>query len=126
MMNADSNLGLLSQAAGVTSVDLLEIDWRDYLTWRLTLEQDLIAARDDANFLSLYDTNDPVARDLGIARFAANVTGETWVVTQSTPEADAARTPGLRAVAAVRSSDGREREEIVFFRLVGGVWKRAS
>lgn len=125
-LQPDSNVGVLAEAAGVAGVDQLDIDWRDYLTWRLTLEQTLIAERDDVNILSLYDTDNPVARDLAIDRFAAGAAGERWVVTAVIRDLDAAAVPILNASASVTAADGTQREATVVFRLVDGIWKRAS
>jgi hypothetical protein len=110
----------------VSSLDQLEIDWRDYLTWRLALEQEVVVARDEANFLALYDTADVAARDLAIARYSLGATGESWVITQVGRETDATGLPVLRASATVTAANGAERVEAVVFRLINDLWRRVS
>jgi hypothetical protein len=95
------------------------------LTWRLTLEAEMIAGRDDG-FLALYATAEPGVSDIAIARYNNGATGERWVVNEAVRGADAAGVPTLQASATVRASDGGERVESVQFRLVDGVWRRAS
>ncbi|MDX2137928.1 MAG: hypothetical protein SF123_07510 [Chloroflexota bacterium] len=125
-LTPDASAQALAAAAGVSSIEQLSIDWRDYLTWRLALEQEVIAARDEANFLTLYDTADVGVRDLALARYNIGATGETWVVTQVVQETDAAGNILHRASAIVRAANGAERAESVLFRLVDGMWRRAS
>ncbi|MCA9911388.1 MAG: hypothetical protein KC519_22195, partial [Anaerolineae bacterium] len=108
------------------SVADLEIDWRDILTWRLTLEQELIAARDDAHFLALYDLTDPAVSDAALARFETVTRGGRLLVSEVTRGADSVGNPALFARAIVVGTDGSTREEQVVFRLVDGNWKRAS
>jgi hypothetical protein len=124
-LTADAGMGALAAAAEQPSLDLLTLDWRDLLSWRLALESELIANRNDVSFLPLYDTNDPIVRDLALARYNAGATGEAWVVTEAVRETDALGVPVLRATASVSGTAG-ERIETVFFRLVDGTWKRAS
>lgn len=51
------------------SLDQTGLDWADYLTWRLGVEDDLLQKRDEANFLALYDTRDSAVRDSAYTRF---------------------------------------------------------
>jgi len=125
-LTADSSAQALAAAAGVTSIEQLNIDWRDYLTWRLALEQEVIAARDEANYLALYDTADAGVRDLALARYGIGTSGEIWVITEASQETDASGSIILRASASVRAANGAERVESVLFRLADGVWRRAS
>jgi hypothetical protein len=122
----DSSLNVLATAAGVASAADLEIDWRSFLTWRLALEAELIAARDEANFPALYDLDDPAVGNVAFGRYAAGSLGETWLVNGVTREQDASGVPILRADAAVWVEGVGVRNEMVVFRLVGGTWRRAS
>ncbi|MBE0691369.1 MAG: hypothetical protein IH587_14720, partial [Anaerolineae bacterium] len=126
LLTPDAGVMVMAQAAEVASVADLEIDWRDYLTWRLTLEQELIGARDDAHYLSLYDLNDLAVRDAAFDRFEGDVRGTRLLVSEVTRGADSAGIPALFARAIMLGTDGSTREEQVVFRLVDGVWKRAS
>jgi hypothetical protein len=124
-LTPDASMATLATAAEVESIGDLDIDWRDVLTWRLTLEAEMIAGRDDG-FLALYATAEPGVSDIAIARYNNGATGERWVVNEAVRGADAAGVPTLQASATVRASDGGERVESVQFRLVDGVWRRAS
>jgi hypothetical protein len=124
-LTPDASMSALAMAAGAASLGEMTLDWRDLLTWRLTLETRLIAERNDAAFITLYDTSDPVAQERALQRYGAGDLGETWVVTGVTREADANGVPILRATCFARSGAGDRTEEILF-RLVDGVWKRAS
>lgn len=124
-LTPDASMSVLASAAGVGSLGEMTLDWRDLLTWRLTLETRLIAERNDAAFIALYDTSDPVALDRAFQRYGAGDLGETWVVTGVVAETDANSLPMLRATAFARSSAG-DRTEEVLFRLIDDVWKRAS
>lgn len=125
-LTPDSGVAAMAEAAGVASVADLEIDWRDILTWRLTLEQELIAARDDAHFLQLYDLTDPAVSDAALARFESVGRGGRLLVSEVTRGADSVGNPALFARAIVVGTDGSTREDQVVFRLVDGDWKRAS
>ena len=118
-LQADSNMTILNSLVGVSSLDQTNLDWRDYLTWRLRQENERSAAGDQAGFLALYDANDPAVQSLANARFGS-VQGERIVVSvlpqPGTP-------PTLRALTQVTETG--ETEEVLF-RLVDGVWKRAS
>ena len=124
-LTPNTSMAVLASAAGVGSIGELELDWRDILTWRLTLEGEMLAGRDDG-FLTLYATAEPGVSDIAIARYNAGATGERWVVTDAVRGVDTAGVPTLQANATVRGSDGSERVESVQFRLVDGVWRRAS
>ncbi|MCC6615208.1 MAG: hypothetical protein IT320_17160 [Anaerolineae bacterium] len=125
-MTPEANVAVMAQAAGVPSIADLEIDWRDFLTWRLTLEQELIAARDDTHFLALYDLNDIAVRDAAFSRFEEAARGTRLLVSDVTRGVDEVGNPALFARTIVLGTDGSTREEQVVFRLVDGTWKRAS
>ena len=113
-LQPDSSIAVLNGITG--SLDQANLDWRDYLTWRLRQENERISARDEAGFLALYDVSDESVRAVAIQRFNS-VPGERSVVS-------VLQQPGtLRTL--VQIAETGETEEVVF-RLVDGVWKRAS
>lgn len=118
-LQRDSMAAVLNVVAGTPSLDQANLDWRDYLTWRLRLENERIAARDEAGLLALYDSADETARNFALQRYNS-LPGERSVVSfllqPGTP-------PTLRALAQITETG--ETEEILF-RLVDGEWKRAS
>ena len=124
-LQPDANLTLLAAAAGVASVDSLEVDWRDYLTWRLNAEADLNTQRDQAGFNALYDFADPVAANIATVRFAQPAVPERREVVRVQSGADGQGTPLLQATVAVGEGDAI-RQEAVTFRLVEGSWRRIN
>ncbi|MFN8373310.1 MAG: hypothetical protein U0694_10605 [Anaerolineae bacterium] len=124
-MQPTSDARVLAQAAGVASLDGANLDWRDFLTWRLIAEDSLIAQRDEANFLALYDTRDENIRNAALARFNAASPAENRVVTVVGAQTGADGSPELTATVQVGEGDSA-RQELVLFRLVDGLWKRAS
>jgi hypothetical protein len=118
----DSSIGVLNTAAGTTALHQLNVDWRDFLSWRLNLEHELIAARDEAGYLALYDTGDESVRAQAIGRFNASTRREQRTVVAVQLESSADGVPQLRT--AVEWEGGVQ--ENILFRLVDGVWRRAS
>lgn len=123
-MQPDSTIQILNAVTGVSSLEQANLDWRDYLTWRLATENELIQRRDEANFLSLYDTRDERVREIAYQRLAATPLNLQKVVVSAPVEMSAEGVPQIRAVVQI-GEDAASREEILF-RLVDGGWKRAS
>lgn len=121
-MQPDSSLSILSQQTGAT-LDAINVDWRDYLTWRLRLETDLIEARNQNEFITLYDTREQSILDAAYTRFNGGIAPNGWVVNTVTRETDSNGLPILRATAQIDSS-GTTQD--IQFRLIDGVWKRIS
>lgn len=123
VMQPSSDVGVLNQVMGTSSLEQGNLDWRDFLTWRLVVEDELVARRDESNFLALYDTRDEAVRYTAYERFNAALTAERKVVVAVLLETGADGSPQLRTVVHVGES---LRQEEVLFRLVDGVWKRAN
>ncbi len=123
-LRPDSNIGLLAQVTG-KSLEQTGLDWRDYLTWHLTVEDDLIQKRDETNFLALYDTRDDVARELAYSRFNAALPSNKQVVTSVQTEVGTDASVQLRAVVDVGEGTQVQQSNAVF-RLADGVWKRVN
>ena len=124
-MQPGSDASIIMGAAGVTSLDQANLDWRDLLTWRLMTEDELIRRRDDVNFLSLYDTRDDNVRNLASQRYTV-IPGDLKRTVLSAPLATGADgLPTLRATAQVQDGANVSQEEVLF-RLVDGVWRRAN
>ncbi|MEZ4666844.1 MAG: hypothetical protein R3E39_02795 [Anaerolineae bacterium] len=123
-LRSNSSIAVFSQVTGRT-LDQTGLDWRDYLTWRLVLENELIQIQDETNFLSLYDTLDEAARNLAYQRYAAAEIVPNPFVTSVQSEVDAAGFPTLRAI--VQTGEGQIAvQNEVLFRLVDEVWKRLN
>ncbi|RMF78123.1 MAG: hypothetical protein D6737_15660 [Chloroflexi bacterium] len=124
-LQPDSTIAVINQVVGTSSIDQTGLDWRDVLTWRLNTENELIARRDEDNFLALYDTRDDASRNVATSRFNAGASGETAVVQSAVVENSADGVPQLRAIARM-SSETTSRDEEILFRLVDGVWRRVN
>ncbi|NWG16922.1 MAG: hypothetical protein HXY41_09825 [Chloroflexi bacterium] len=124
LMQPDSDVRIFNDAVGAASLEQINLDWRDLLTWRLATEDELIRRQDAANFLALYDTRDPMVRELAYQRFATAPLELQKVVISAPLEIGADGTPQIRAVAQV-GEDPASRQQILF-RLVDGTWRRAS
>jgi hypothetical protein len=120
-LNADSNLQILNAPAGATDLSQLQIDWRDYLRWRLNLEEDLKRQGNQEIFFTLYDTRDPQIQNLAISRFQQAPTDSVRNIMSVQLDSDAQGAPLLRSLVQVG-----EAQEIIEFRLADGVWKRIN
>ena len=123
-LQPESNLNVLAAAAGVDSVAALAVDWRDYLTWRLAVEADLNAQRDQTGFNALYDMSDAAAAQAATVNFNQPPVQDREVIAVQGGQ-DAQGTPILQATARVGTGDSAS-EQMVVFRLVGGSWKRIN
>lgn len=124
-LQPNASISTVNQVTGTSSLEQASLDWRDFIQWRLTLEQDLINQRDQGNFLALYDTGDPNASNLAASRFNANAPREAVVVLAAATEIDANGVPHLRSRVRVGTGE-TAREQDVILRLVNGVWLRAN
>lgn len=125
-MEPDTDVRLLREVIGVSSLEQGNLDWRDFLTWRLAVEDELIGRRDEDHYVALYDTRDEVVQARAYERFNAAPTGERKVVVSVSPlEPSVDGSPQLRTVVHVGQGEALRQEEVLF-RLVDGVWKRAN
>ncbi len=127
-LQPDSSVSIIGDITD-TSLDAANLDWRDFLTWRLAVEDELITRRDEANFLNLYDTSDTAIRDQAYARYNSGDPGEPRTVTSVVEQQGSTGSPELRAAVEVTnaaSADSTPAQEEIIFRLVSGNWKRAS
>jgi hypothetical protein len=118
-MESNSSMALLAPVLDVSSIDSASLDWRDILTWRLSLEGQLIDRGAQGEFLALYDSE---AAALAQARFMSGARAEGWVVTDVQPYIDEAT--GTARLRAIIDANGEVHE--VIFVLADQVWKRAS
>jgi hypothetical protein len=122
---------LLQSLTPEASVDVLtaitgplaqaNLDWRDFLTWRLALEDELMNRQDEANFLGLYHTGDEQVRALAYERYNAGPSGARWVVTSV--QSDTLPDGGVQVRALAEM--GEQRLEALF-QLVNGRWRRVN
>ncbi len=102
-----------------------ELDWRDFIAWRLRLEAELLAAGAENAWLSLYDTADETTRRIAYQRYREAAPAETYQIVEQFIETTEAGRTQLRVTAEIDAGDKRARESLLF-NLVAGVWKRAN
>ncbi len=107
------------------ALELADLDWRDFIAWRLSIEAELIAARAENEWLRLYDTSEESARIAAYERFNRNAPTAYHSVIDQLIWTNEAAMPQLRASVQVGAGSDAE-VEIVLFNLVNQVWKRAS
>lgn len=123
-LSATDSMAIL-QGVIPDSLAQADLDWRDFIEWRLKLESELIAARAEEEWLRLYDTSEASGRRAAYARFNENAPPQAYRVVDHYIWASDAGNPQLRA--SVASGDASQlQEEIVSFNMVNGVWKRSN
>jgi hypothetical protein len=108
-------------------LDAADLDWRDFFTWRLQIEDTLVDRRDSEAFYRLYDVRDPSVQPVADSRFARTTPAERVVVVLVRPGDAAAFDGSPQVVATVEVGEApNTRQETVLFRLVDGNWLRAN
>jgi len=125
VLQPTDTIAALSTATGVFPLNGLNVNWQDFLAWRLSLEDELIQARDEANWQTLYDMNDAGLRDIAYGRFTTGLVAESWEILEVVPTTSAAGVPQLQVRTQV-IANGEVQERIILFSLVDNVWKRAN
>ncbi len=125
-LQPDSSIAVLSAVTGTPSLNDVQADWRDFLSWRLNLENQLIRAGDLDNFLRLYDTREELTNTLAFDRYNQLTTPESPIVllVQSSP-VPTGELPQLVATVQVGAPGATTQQEIIF-RLVDNVWRRVN
>ncbi|MEM9951175.1 MAG: hypothetical protein AAF846_06235 [Chloroflexota bacterium] len=124
-VQATSSLSLVASVTGVATIPELQVDWRDYVLWRLNLEDSLISNNDETAWVSLYDFTDLSVRDQAYQRFTSNFVASSRTVESATIATSEAGLPQL--VALVNVTRGFESgQEVVVFNLINGNWLRAN
>ena len=127
---------LLTQLSATSDMSILEalldqpledanLDWRDFIEWRLALESEFITAGKQNEWLSLYDTSDESVRLIAYERYNRSDAAQDYRVIDQIIWSMPDGSPQLRATVRT-SDDGGAAEEIVLFNLLAGLWKRAS
>lgn len=125
VLHPDSTTQVLPLLLGVTTLDQASLDWRDYLTWRLAVEDVLIATGREIEFINLYDLRDEAVRTAAYQRYDANLEPEQEIVISLQLQPNGEGGPHLAATVQIGSGEFA-RQETILFRLVNNVWLRAS
>lgn len=125
-MQPDSSISILADVTGVPVLSQANLDWRDFVTWRLLTERELINRRDEFNWLLLYDTRDEAVRLAAYGRYNAYVGPETITTLLVQPQTAFDGTPQLLATVRFVGAGNEVREETVLFNLVNNIWLRGG
>ncbi|MBZ0296492.1 MAG: hypothetical protein K8L99_28280 [Anaerolineae bacterium] len=120
LLQPDSNVSIFTAVTGAATLEQANLDWRDFLTWRLVLEQELIARGDEAGFIALYD---PAIQGIAIDRYRTGTSNVQPVVVSVRPETG---DDGVFQLRAVVEMGDQAQQEAVIFRLIDGTWRRAN
>jgi hypothetical protein len=124
-LQEQSDISILATVAGVATVADLNVDWRDYLGWRVALEDEFIQRGDELSWASLYDFRDENLRTIAYSRYNNNFVADTRTILDVGRSNAADGSPQLVLRSQVtRGFDSGE--EIVVFNLVNGFWLRAN
>ena len=124
VLNPNDDMSRLQQIIP-DPLELADLDWRDFIAWRLRIEAELIAARAENEWLQLYDTSEESVRITAYERFSQNAPTMANTVIDQLVWTNEEAMPQLRVTIQVSEDDDAE-VEIVLFNLVNQVWKRAS
>lgn len=120
-----SSITVLSSVTGTGSLASANLDWRDFVKWRLELEDSLILQGNEADWQRLYDFRDETVRTTAYSRFSANMAGQERTVLATRIGQAADGTAQLMAEIEVNTGAELARRTIVF-NLVNDVWLRAN
>ncbi len=123
-MQPDANISILSDVTGLP-LEQLNIDWRDFFTWRLSLESELIIRQSVNDVMMLYDVVDDAVKAI-VPSQMTEVQPTQSVVFLVQPTAPSAEGLPQILVTAQVSSDEMMQEINIVFRLRDNRWLRAS
>lgn len=123
----DGTVAAFQQVTGVERLDIARLDWRDFVNWRLKLENDLFSGPDETAYINLYTpAMAETARQRYQMPYDPNAVLPRSDVTQVRRSVTADGFPQLEASVIFTDADGTQRTEVVLFRLIDNTWKRAS
>jgi len=123
-LSATSDMSLVREVID-WPLEAADLDWRDFVEWRLALESELLSARRQNEWLALYDTADENVRLLAYERYSRNAAPAQFHVIDALVWSAPDGGPQLRATVQA-AGDNRPGGEVILFNLVNGLWKRAS
>lgn len=119
-----ASMAVLQQIVGGSLAEA-NLDWRDFVKWRLNTEADLIARGAESDLLSLYDTRNENVWQAAFQRYQTEVGARAYEVLEQVIWRAPDGSPQLRVTVSADTGAGIE-EQTVLFNLVDNVWKRAN
>ncbi len=119
-----ASMAVLQQIIGQPLTEA-NLDWRDFVKWRLNIETDLIENGAESDWLSLYDTADEDVWQMAYQRYQTKTQARVRDVLDQEIWHSPDGSPQLRVTVIAVAGETVE-EQVVHFTLVDGVWKRAN
>ena len=119
-----ASMAVLQQIIGQPLAEA-NLDWRDFVKWRLNIETDLIENGAESDWLSLYDTADEDVWQMAYQRYQTKTQARVRDVLDQEIWHSPDGSPQLRVTVIAVAGETVE-EQVVHFTLVDGVWKRAN
>ena len=107
-LSATSDMSIL-EAVLAQPLEGADLDWRDFIEWRLALENELINARRQNEWLSLYDTSDENVRLVAYDRYSRSEAAPDYRVIDQLIWSRPDGWPQLRATVQARGVGRRRR-----------------
>ncbi|MGB7340339.1 MAG: hypothetical protein WBC91_15690 [Phototrophicaceae bacterium] len=124
-LQATSSINIVASSVGAPTIADITVDWRDFVLWRLNLEDELMAQRNEGAWTILYDFTDVNVRNTAYQRYNDNLLATARSVTSATVVMSDTGIPQL--IARVNVTRGFESgEEIIVFNLINMNWLRAN
>lgn len=124
VLSAIDDMSTMQEVVPV-AIERADLDWRDFIAWRLQTEAQLITARAENDWLQLYDTSNESVRIAAYERFNLNAPPKLRAVIDHVIWTAENGIPQLRVTAEFESVSSTQ-VEIVLFNLIDKVWKRAN
>ena len=118
------SMAVLQQIIG-QPLETSNLDWRDFIKWRLNTEANLIESGAEGDLLSLYDTGDEDVWQTAYQRYRTKTVFRPRAVRDQVIARAPDGSPQLQVTVVKEAGESAE-EELVLFNLVDGVWKRAN
>lgn len=119
------NLATLAPILGVSTIADANLDWRDFIAWRLRTEYELIQRSDEANWQRLYDFSDVQVREIAYNLYRDEV---GFVFHRIIDLSYITGQDGMDQLLVQYEVDrnGQSSTRVAYFRLVNEVWLRIS
>ena len=111
-LSATSDMSIL-EAALEQPLAGADLDWRDFIEWRLALENELLSARRQNEWLSLYDTSDESVRLVAYERYSRGDAAPDYRVIDQLIWSKPDGSSQLRVTAQARGAQRRGRDHLV-------------
>lgn len=124
-LQSELTLQPLARIAQRATLAELSVDWRDFVLWRLTLEDSLMTEQNQAVWQTLYDFSDANVQNVAMQRYNDVFVATNRVVQEAQVTLSNTGMPQL--IARTTATRGFETgEEIIVFNNVNGTWLRAN